>query len=98
MLKSDAFLLNTIINKNIFDIDDDEYGEIDKSVIKLSKRLFDLFDKDRDGYINALDALHIMEMCEKYVLLFEHNFIDNILQLLIVNNKLDFNLFFRNLL
>ena len=97
MLKDDAFLLNTIINKNVFDFTYDEYDEydgmIDKSVIKLSKRLFDILDKDKDGYINALDTLYIMEMYEKYILLFEYNFIDEILQILIINGKLDFNLF-----
>lgn len=94
MLKDDAFLLNTIIDKNTFDFTYDEYGKIDKSVIKLSKKLFDILDKDKDGYINALDVLHIIKMYEKYILLFEYNFIDEILQMLVMNGKLDFNLFY----
>lgn len=98
MLKSDALLLNAIINESVSDIVYDEYGEVDDFTVQLLKKLFKLLDRDRDGYINALDALHIIEMHEKYILVFEHNFIDNVLQILIINGKLDFNTFFKNVL
>jgi len=94
MLKGDTFLLNTIINKNVLYIDD-EYGEVNEPIIKISKKLFDMFDRDNDGYINASDVLYIMKIHKKHVLMLEHDFFDKISQLLITGNKIDFVQFFK---
>ncbi|QKF94228.1 EF-hand domain-containing protein [Fadolivirus algeromassiliense] len=96
MFVDDSILLNEIINdSNIFK--NDEYGEMDKRVIKLSKRLFNLIDVDKDGYISALDALHIMEITKKYPLLGESNFDDTIVYLLTSDshNKITFDIFMK---
>ena len=95
MLKKDAEILNSIINNN--NTTNDEYGKIDKNVIKLSKKLFNIIDKDKDGYISALDILHLIKICNKYILVFENNFIDTMTQILIVHRKIDYYLFLENL-
>jgi len=94
MLQKDSELLNNIIDNNIYG---DEYGTIDKDVIDISKRLFNIMDRDKDGYINALDVLYISNICEKYVLVFENNFIDIMIETLINHKFIDFYMFFKHL-
>ena len=79
-------LLNSIINKDIYTLNEShENNSIQK--------LFNIFDKDKDGYIGTLDTLYIIELCEKYILILEHNFIDNIVHELIINKKINFEAF-----
>lgn len=99
MLKNESILLNEIVKDNVI-LKKDDYGDIDKKVLKLSKRLFNILDIDNDGYISALDALHIIEITKKYPLLFENNFDDTLIYLLTSENynKINFDVFFMNLL
>lgn len=94
MLRDDSCLLNEIIQDDEFL----KYEEFDKKILKLSKRLFNLIDVDRDGYISALDALHILKITKKYPLLFENNFDDMIVSLLTSKNKITFDVFLKYLL
>lgn len=99
MLKNDSSLLNELVRDDeIFK--QDIYGEIDKKVLKLSKRLFNILDVDKDGFISALDALHIIEITKRYPLLLDNNFDDTIVYLLTsdLHNKITFDVFFKNLL
>lgn len=94
MLQKDSELLNNVIDNNI---NSDEYGKINRNVINASKKLFNKMDRDKDGYINALDILYISNICEKYILIFENNFIDVMIQLLISYKYIDYYLFLKNL-
>jgi hypothetical protein len=94
MLINDALLLNDIIEKDNNFMNKDEYGNIDSKVISLSKKLFNILDKDKNGLITPLDLLNIIDLFDNDCLIFEYNFIDNLLQSLITQNFIDFDLFF----
>lgn len=93
MLREDAEILNTFIG----DINKDEYGTIDENVIRITKKLFNIIDNDKDGYIGALDILNLIEICNKYILVFENNFIDALVQILVIRKRIDYYLFLENL-
>ena len=99
MIKNDSHLLCELLEKETKALDKDLYGPIDKKTLNLIKRLFNVLDVDQDGYISALDAVHILEITKKYPLIFEHNFDDTIVDLLTSNRekKIDFYSFYRNL-
>ena len=99
MIKNDSKLLQELIEKEARVLDKDIYGPIDKSTLNLIKRLFNILDVDQDGYISALDTIHILEIIKKYPLIFEHNFDDTIVELLTsdIDKKIDFYSFYKNL-
>lgn len=98
MIFNDSTVLHELIEKEITQINKDIYGPIDKKTLNLTKRLFNILDFDKDGYISALDAIHILEIIKKYPLMFENNFDDTIVDLLTsdFNKKIDFSSFFKN--
>lgn len=99
MIESDSFILQELVEKESNSLDKDIYGPIDKKTIKLIKRLFNILDVDKDGYISALDTIHILEIIKKYPLIFENNFDDTVVELLTSdeNKKIDFYSFYKNL-
>lgn len=97
MVYHDTNMLHEIINKEEKILQHDQYGFVDKKLLTLTKKLFNLIDSDKDGYISALDAIHILEISKKYPLIFENNFDDTIVELLSINKKVDFYSFFKHL-
>lgn len=95
MLKSDSLYVNKIIDESEYKINDD-YGTVDIVTINLSKKLFSLLDRNKDGYISASDAIEIIEMSKKNPLIFEFSFSNTMIQLLIsqTNNRINFDIFF----
>lgn len=94
MITEDTNMMKNIIENKLTDFD--IYGSIDIKTLELSKKLFNILDADKDGYISALDAIRILKICKKYPLAFENNFDDTIVYLLTSqnDNKMDFNAFF----
>jgi len=97
MIQQDTYILHEIIEKEERILHDDQYGLIDKKLLTVTKKLFHLIDNDKDGYISALDALHILEIGKKYPLIFENNFDDTIVELLTIHKKVDYYSFFKHL-
>ena len=99
MIKNDSHILCELIEKEARTLDKDTYGPIDKKTLNLIKRLFNILDVDKDGYISALDAIRILEISKKYSLIFEYNFDDTIVELLTTSKerKIDFYSFYKNL-
>jgi len=95
MLNYDSCIFNEIIKKNSKK-KKDEYGIINDDIIYLSKKLFNLLDKDKDGFISALDAINVIKIIKHYPLIFKHNFDDTIIYLRTseIKNKIDFDIFF----
>lgn len=91
MIKKDTELLHDIIG----DFKNDEYGKIDKDIIAITRKLFDLIDKDKDGYINALDLLRISNM--EYILILESDFINIMTKILVLHGCVDYHSFHRKL-
>lgn len=90
MIEKDSIVVNTLINSqnNAFN---DEFGLIDSDLINSFKKLFDLIDYDKDGYISALDAIRLHEISLKYAIIFDYNINSIIINLLTSdNNKIDF--------
>jgi hypothetical protein len=99
MIKDDTQLVNEIVDyeNNLLKIDD--YGKINKGLLKIVKLLFDLFDFNQDGYISALDTIKILEINGHYPLLLDCNFERKIVKLLAKeNNKVNFLIFYDHLI
>ncbi len=98
MLIKDNKLLNTIIYDNQFKNQfSDKYGKIDKNVILLSKKLFNSIDKNKNGYLTALDILKLFEISRKRILLFNSEFFDIMTNILIMEKKIYYYSFLKYL-
>jgi hypothetical protein len=89
MLVNDSKLINMLVtdNNNIMPKTDD-YGNIDDILLANAKKLFDLIDKNHDGFISALDIISIDNNTNKFV------FDSEIINLLLLYGKIDFNQYF----
>ena len=96
MLEKDSNTVKKILDKfyqNKFNSDD--YGEINHSLIKSAKNLFNTFDKDGDGFISSIEAIKIYEIYKKNLLCLNCNLEETLVSILINNNyKIDFENFF----
>lgn len=97
MLKKDNEMLNNIINEKEDNDEIDEYGKIDKNVIFISKRLFDLIDKNKMGYLTALDILRLLNINNDFILLLNDNFYNDMIYILLRDKKIDYNSFIKYL-
>lgn len=94
MLVEDSILLDNIISNNI---QKDAYGKVRKNVSNIAHKLFNNMDQNKDGYITAIDIVRISNMCDKYTLIFEHNFIQTMTYILVKKKYIDYYTFLYNL-
>lgn len=93
MIKNDKKLLNKLIddehniNSSLSDNNNDDSSDI---VYLLASKLFNIIDYDGNGYITAMDVINILNICNWYPLLSEFNFINLVIELLLVYTKIDF--------
>ncbi len=91
MIKSDKKLLDKLI--------DDEHNinndNSNNNIYMLTDKLFNFIDYDGNGYITAIDVINILNVCHGYPLIFEFNFINLVVELLLVYTKIDFINFYK---
>lgn len=90
MIKNDKKFLDKLI--------DDEQNfntNCNDNIYLLTNQLFNFIDYDENGHITAMDIINILDMCNRYLLVFEFNFINLVVELLLVYVKIDFINFYK---
>lgn len=72
----------------------EDLSEHDLQTKKLINKLFNTIDNNKDGYISAADTIHTLDMCQEFPLILEYNFICLIINLLVSNIRIDFDMFY----
>lgn len=95
MIKNDKKLLDKLIDdEHSINISNNNTCNYDH-IYLLINQLFNFIDCDGNGYITAIDVINILNMCHKYPLIFEFNFINLVVELLLVYTKIDFINFYK---
>lgn len=95
MLFEDRILLNQLLETHQISLDKDCYGKLDKNVLDASKRLFDIVDVDKDGYISAMDVVIVIEKYKEHPLIFENDLCNVMVELIVSKRipRIDFQIF-----
>lgn len=108
MLKEDNKIVNFIvkseqrsleINKYHYNLEQcgmDDYGEINKELLDGARELFKKFDFDADGYLSAIDIIHLMEVNKNYPFIFINDLEETAISLFEQYKKIDFEKFYFN--
>lgn len=73
----------------------DDYGYVNKNILKLSKYIFDLIDLDKDGFINATDVIKLIDIIKRHPLIFEFDIETIFAHLLTKYRKINFKTFYK---
>ncbi len=104
MLKKDAKVIREImsdqeeytdinITKNIKKKSKDEYGPLDRNLLRKAKIFFNIIDMDGDGYISANDTIKVLEFHKKNPLIFPFDLVRTVVSLLKEGKYIDFYVF-----
>ncbi len=104
MLKKDAQVIGEIMSdqeeytdinmtKNVRKRSKDDYGPLDRNLLRKAKIFFNIIDIDGDGYISANDTIKVLEFHKKNPLIFPFDLVRTVVNLLREGKKIDFYVF-----
>lgn len=102
MLKKDAQVIEEImsdqeeyinVTKNARKRSKDDYGSLDRNLLRKAKIFFNIIDMDGDGYISANDTIKVLEFHKKNPLIFPFDLVRTVVNLFRDGKRIDFYVF-----
>lgn len=102
MLKKDAKVIEEImsdqeeyinVTKNARKRSKDDYGSLDRNLLRKAKIFFNIIDMDGDGYISANDTIKVLEFHKKNPLIFPFDLVRTVVNLFRDGKRIDFYVF-----
>ena len=102
MLKKDAQVIEEIMSdqeeyinmtKNVRKRSKDDYGPLDRNLLRNAKIFFNIIDMDGDGYISANDTIKVLEFHKKNPLIFTFDLVRIVIILFRDGIRIDFYMF-----
>lgn len=102
MLKKDAQVIEEIMSdqeeyinvaKNARKRSKDDYGSLDRNLLRKAKIFFNIIDMDGDGYISANDTIKVLEFHKKNPLIFPFDLVRTVVNLFRDGKRIDFYVF-----